>query len=456
MIEHLKSPSVCVVDDEQEDYRPILNALNSLQVGCVHLTGAVADLPASPFSRLRLIFLDLHLNNTTGKDAASYTANAFTRIVSPRTAPIVVVIWSKYSGDIVDRDIPEDDQETEADLFKRTLFEAEAGYQDRLVFVEMAKPKPADRPDEWTKELAKQIAETLKEQSAIDALWTWEASVQEGCNEVCSELTAVAKAAIEEGNLGLAAGLKGALQALAEAQGEGDLTKQNAPSHLTAALSQLLADQLEHPESTDGLAAHGEWLCQAPDPEPRPEFSAHMNGILVVADLAVTEMRYTPGTVYRVTNHEQFEAHFGCTVASLFAACSEYKETQEDRWREWTEAVKPVLIELSPVCDVAQGKRVSSLLLAGLLVPTESNIIRKGMKKADVIIRTPVFRMRWPVDGSDVLDALLLFNHRFRTTLPEDSNPGWFEPWFRLRELPTSAIRNANAASAARVGYVSL
>ena len=154
MIELLASPSVCIVDDEPEDFGPIVGALNELFVGAVHLDGTIENLPNTPFDRLKLVFLDLHLSGSVGKDAASYTANAFTKIVSTETAPLIVVIWSKYAKDLVDTDgLPPNDQETEVELFKRTLIEAEPKYSERIVFVEMSKPSVEDRGSNWIKKL---------------------------------------------------------------------------------------------------------------------------------------------------------------------------------------------------------------------------------------------------------------------------------------------------------------
>jgi hypothetical protein len=117
MINQLASPSVCVVDDDPTEFMPILAALNDLYVSCIHILGnEIASLPARPFKRLQLVFLDLHLNNSVGKNAASHTANVFTKLVSTETAPIVVVIWSKYAQ------VREEGNETAAELFKTTLF----------------------------------------------------------------------------------------------------------------------------------------------------------------------------------------------------------------------------------------------------------------------------------------------------------------------------------------------
>jgi hypothetical protein len=148
MINNLSSPSVCVIDDEEADYRPILDALMRLGLGCVHVRGdAAAPLPPEPFNGLRLVITDLHLSAPMGKTAASHTANVFRSVVSAKTAPIVVVIWSKYAGDRVAEDnLPPEDQPTEAELFKKELLEAEPGFAERWFFLKCQSPRsPIDQ-----------------------------------------------------------------------------------------------------------------------------------------------------------------------------------------------------------------------------------------------------------------------------------------------------------------------
>src|SRR5258708_21090780 len=101
MINQLASPSVCVIDDDKKDYVHIGDALNELFVSFVWLSGAVDQLPPRPFTRVQLVFLDLHLTSSLGKDAASYTANVFTKVVSADTAPVLILICSKYPNDSV-------------------------------------------------------------------------------------------------------------------------------------------------------------------------------------------------------------------------------------------------------------------------------------------------------------------------------------------------------------------
>jgi hypothetical protein len=265
MISRLASPSVCVIDNEEQEFKPLLACLNELFVSSIHLNGEIAGLPAQPFERVQLVFLDLHLTGSIGKDAASYTANFFKHTISADTAPIVVVIWSKYAADRVPTEgVPPEDQETEAQLFKRTLLEEEPKYNGRLIFIEMTKPKADDRPGEWTGVLKTEIDKILRDQPAIDLLWAWDSLVRDGCAKVSQALTLVAQNAVSGGNRGLKDGLKATMQRLAKAQAAGELSHATAPKLLVAVMSQLLADQLEHPTGIASIADHGYWLSQSP------------------------------------------------------------------------------------------------------------------------------------------------------------------------------------------------
>ncbi len=242
------------------------------------------------------------------------------------------------------------------------------------------------------------------------------------------------------------------MQKLAEAQGEGDLSSATAPSHLVTVLTQLLVDQLEHVPKIQELVPHGSWLSANPAHQIGVGFGAHMNSLLLAADPASALSFYVPGTVYRLKSVKGFKQAFGKRLSLLVDQCCG-KKRPTGHWKAWRKAVRPVLIEISPVCDVAQAKRVSSLLVAGLLVPAAQISFKKSAENITVF---PKFKVRWPVADFPPQEAMLLFCHTFKITLPQDGIAAWLEPWFRLRDLPTTAIRNANAAHAARVGYVSV
>jgi hypothetical protein len=451
MIALLASPTVCVIDEDPLDYGPILAALNSLYVATVHILGDDVDrLPVQPFKRLRLLFVDLHLTTFVGKDAASHTANVVRRVIPPDTAPIVVVIWSKYAQERVpDGNLPVEDQETEAQLFKRTLLEAEPGLAGRLIFVEMAKPQQHDRPEDWIEVLKAEINNVLRQQVAVSVLWSWESLVADAAAGVSDALTSVS-AASATGDTTLTEALRVTMQRLARAQGEAELSPANAADHLRMVLGDLLADQLEHMDGAARLEAHSTWLSETPAVVDRA-LAALFNGLLLTASVPQRSPPFGPGTIYHFHSPHHFRALFDGGVQSLVDLCCTKRDGE--RLAQWKSSCKPILLEISPVCDVAQDKRVNAHLIAGLVIPGAlANIAKTG----DSFTKLPVFHLRWPATGFSEQECFLLLCHRYKTTIPAKRFPWWRKPWFRLRELPTASLRNLQAAQASRVGYVSV
>lgn len=458
MIPRLASPSVCVIDDEKCDYEPILNALHRLGLGCVHIKGeASVTLRQKPMNGLRVVFTDLHLSGQVGKAAASHTANVFKRVVSAETAPVVVVIWSKYADDPVPGNgLPSDDQPTEAAMFKQTLLEAEPAFKDRLVFCEMKKPKLKNRPkgQKWITKLQKDIRKEIEEYTAFDVLWTWESIVREAGIRLTQSLTMLAMEPPAAQPNGTASAdslhdrLKVALRVLVREQGGPNPSAASAPRHLATVLAQTLADHIEHSEDLKVLAKHGEWLSIQSGTKDVCSIAPGVNGLLLTAGPSVTTA-FTPGTVYRFANAERFRNLFGMGAADFINLCVPMKAGANRGGEEPT----PILLEISPACDVHQGHRRRALLIAGAVVPMSAC---KNAKRDGAFDVLPVIRLRW--DGGDFAkqDAVLVFCSRFKTTMDPKKEPRWLTPWFRLRELPTAALRNWHSAHASRVGYVAL
>jgi hypothetical protein len=462
MIAQLVSPTVCVIDDEPDDYNSILNALNELYISAIWIPGTSLDqLPPRPFTRLQLVFLDLHLTNSLGKDAASHTANVFRNVVSADTAPIVVVIWSKYADDPVEAGVPPEEQERESDLFKRTLLEAEPKFKNRLIFLEMDKPKKEERPEDWNARLQQQIAATLGGQPAIGLLWTWDGLVKDANSALMASLTDLAEETAGGVDTELTDDhLKEVLQRLSKAQGESDLSEATAPGHLVAILSQLLMDQLEHAGGREALAAHGAWLNATPAGKTKASVTAKMNGFVLTAGCPDGAIPYLPGTVYAANDIGSFLSVFGSDREHLEKTfCNIARSaTNSAQMDEWYAAVRPVLLEISPVCDVAQNKRRNAHLVGGLVIPAAKVGAMKTGGDAWTVLPPgkATLALRWPLDGFAADEIKLVFHHSLKVTLNAAAERHWFSPWFRLRELPTSAIRNPHMSHGSRVGFVSM
>ncbi|MBV9656735.1 MAG: hypothetical protein JO295_01370 [Verrucomicrobia bacterium] len=454
----LTSPSVCVIDDERQDYEPILNALIQLGIGSVHIRGESEDqLPPQPFGGLRIVFADLHLAGQTGKGAASHAAHVFKRIVSPTSGPLLVVIWSKYAGDpVATPDLPPEDQPTEADLFKAAVLEAEARFNERLIFVEMPKPKLLDRPtvEAWIETLKADFTKALLGFEACEFLWSWEALVRDAVVSVIEELTSLAVATSPLDANQFASELKLILRLLAKEQGGPDCSPATAPRHLAAVLAQSVADTLESPAGLETLADHGKWIADANGLPGVHAFAPKLNGMLLTSAVGPGGRAFMPGTVYRITDAAKFKDIFDELPRDLQRAC--YNKLEEAAWTrdEWEQQTVPVFVEISPVCDFHQGTRRQSLLVAGLIGPIAGREHARFGEGHHTL--PPTIFLRWPTENFPQQDVFLIFCSRYKATLPHRQEPNWLVPWFRLRELPTASLRNWHASHSARVGFVSL
>jgi len=458
MIPQLQSPSICVIDDEKSDYEPLLNALLRLGLGCVHVKGdSKASLPHKPFLGLRVVFMDLHLSGLVGKDAASHAANVFARVVSVGTAPMIVIIWSKYKNDVPGGG----DEPTEADLFKKTLLETFPNFDERLVFLEMAKPKLENRPvtAKWVTKLKAEVKKTLEKVPAFGALWGWEALVREAGDNVAAGLTNLAMQpepnSLEAGenNSRLPERLMLAMRILVHEQGGANCTAKSAPRHLATVLGQSLVDHFECLGDRNALAQYGQWLADHSGlPRKLSAIGPGVNAFLLTSPCSEVGQPFMPGNIYRPSGNGRFEGMFGMTVDDVLRSLYNGTASAFDGWKKANPAL-PILIELSPACDVHQGHRKNALLVGGFILPATA---RPHVKRADSIELLPTFSLRWAADGFQNQPVFLAFLSRLKATMRATKQPKWLEPWFRLRELPTASLRNWHAAHASRVGYTSV
>jgi hypothetical protein len=407
--------------------------------------------------------MDLYLSGSSGKTAAAHTANVFKSVVSADTAPVLVVIWSKHTDErVADAGIPADDQPTAATLFKNALLEAQPMYRERLIFTEMAKPKPQDRPEDsaWITTLQSDIETKLKEFPACDLLWSWESLVRDAEVFISGEITTLALRQDEPttpsgtGTSLLDNKLQFMFRQLAKEQGGPDCSESSAPKHLAVVLAQSLADQLEHSDGLNSLSHHGGWLCEQKGLTATSSFASQLNGLLLTAAASAMDRPFVPGTIYRLSDLSKFKEMFGVCAGELtYGMYQDLKQNNLWTFDEWKSKITHILVEISPACDFHQGTRRQAFLIAGLLVPTAG---RSNAKRGDAFETLPTFKLRWPIAGETESDVFLSFCCRYKLTITPTSEPIWLVPWFRLRELPTAFLRNWHASHSARVGYVSL
>src|SRR5262245_3154827 len=97
-------------------------------MGCVYIPGSrFEELPKPPLKGVRLVFLDMQLENAGDvRQIGAHTAKVFGTVVAPNSGPMLLVLWTKHP--------------TYVSAFKDALFEAVPAFQSGLVITSMAKP----------------------------------------------------------------------------------------------------------------------------------------------------------------------------------------------------------------------------------------------------------------------------------------------------------------------------
>jgi hypothetical protein len=324
----------------------------------------------------------------------------------------------------------------------------------------MKKPKLHSRPkaNAWVNKLKKDILKEVEKVAAFDVLWTWESFVREAGIKLTERLTTIAlriepaPGPAPQPAPSLHDKLTLALRLLVREQGGPDCTSKTASQHLASILAQTLADQLEHADGLKTLSKHGGWLA---DNNGLPKTSAaapDINGLLLTGGPSRKGFPFIPGTVYRLKQEHQFKKLFGVAPADLIPSIYSGASTKLEEWKA-ANRFKPVLLEISPACDVHQRTRLNAMLLGGLIFASSAH---KQVKRSEALEVFPTFSLRWPADNFVKEDVFLVFFSRLKVTIGAATEPGALVPWFRLRDLPTASLRNWQASHASRVGYVSL
>jgi len=448
----MKLPStwpVCIIDDQPEEYRKLFAALNRLGVGYTHVAGdSVRSLPKAPFTRLRLVFLDMHLSgDAISSNTASHTANVFAHVVSPTVAPIVVVVWSKYVKEV--------------DAFRAELYRSKPNFVGKLIFILLEKPLSASKIH--VAKLVTAMKSALKPLLPLRLLWGWECLAQLAAVNTSTEVFSLAckRASVsptdstEQERAKLLGGLRSVLSALVEAEAGRTASAASAPLDLLHALGATLLDRLDTSEEWKLLEEAGDVLSDSPTPVSVEEQSA-MNAMLVYGPVERNGGRFKPGTLYHVTNSRAFARKVGVSEDEFwreFSMKSVHQNTE--KFADWKRVCKLVAVEISASCDYAQNKRATSRILVGLLVPDANKSgaqVYQDSRKQDS--RCTVARYNLvDADGTSAI-VLPIFCSQFVFTPAWKRPPTYMKPIGRIRERAVTDIRNWCFAQAARVGFL--
>lgn len=91
---------VVIVDDRDEEAMPLIQILSIHGVPVTYFKGEYDKLPEHQLDSVRIIFLDLRLNEPSDdKTAISTILSVVDKIISPDNGPYLAILWSKHSVD---------------------------------------------------------------------------------------------------------------------------------------------------------------------------------------------------------------------------------------------------------------------------------------------------------------------------------------------------------------------
>jgi hypothetical protein len=474
-MKRLETSRVCVIDDEVEEYLPLIHALSHLRMGCIHVAGDKhEDLPKEPLRGLRLVFLDMQLASEANDEATTtaHTAHVFSRVVPPDAGPLLVVIWTKYKD--------------YADPFRARLYEAHPEYRGKLLFAMIE--KPVGETPAQADELQEKVSAVMKDFYPAELLWRWEQLVHDAASDTTEGISkrAAERAKFDAGDseetstAELKKGLLDVLRILISAEAEQTISAETAFRDLLGVLNPLQYDRLEHGIDADDTKA-GQNLVGGNEVSPTPDEKLELNTMLLVAPYVAGGPLFRPGVIFGIDDHSAFETRFKILIEEVFsevldARSSELNKFQKKLAREdltekrrkeleprleeeetkvrearaaWFAKCVPILLDISPLCDFAQGNERLARLMAGLMVPDGA-----GIKCHFTGAFHKLTTVKIPDNGDGGWN--LVFCSRFVFTVPPKATAEEVRPICRLRDSIVADLRGWAAAQDARAGHVSV
>lgn len=98
-----KNGSVVIIDDKINEAIPLMNALAKRGVPYSYYDGKSKSYPKKPLDNVRIIFLDMHLDEAAGgttntKNIVSLLVGGIDALVDKDNGPYVVMVWSKHDS----------------------------------------------------------------------------------------------------------------------------------------------------------------------------------------------------------------------------------------------------------------------------------------------------------------------------------------------------------------------
>lgn len=423
-----KNGGVVIIDDKISEAMPLMNALSKQGIAYSYYDGKPQNYPKAPLDSVRLVFLDMHLDEAAGaangnKNVVSSLMGGLDALVGETNGPYVIMVWSKH-----------DSQHMET--FRQAVMSDDGLDCRPIAILNMEKSKcfetivsetqGATEETEWKLKdggmeiIEHTLGEQIKEVDAFVLLYAWENGIRNSTKETIRMIGDL----FNRDSLKWNANLKSCLARLAKAYAGKimDLSNSNVIKNSYYAMNEIVNDfnclEAEHSASIIGdenkivwseegilgyivisdMIEGKEYIVSCDDKRyylyedkkmisRAKEFAKIFNGeadkkrneikdklcdmywsSISSINTGLNIRKYVldqarPGNVYMASEEIRNEL---CTLYQL--------EGEK-------EGIEGIEVEMSPMCDYAQGKRTRLRILPGLMIPNAMNFhIDKGSK----------------------------------------------------------------------------
>lgn len=321
---------VVIVDDNEEDGLGIRTALDSQEVASLFINAKQREnLPAAPFPNVRLIILDLDMISANSvRDKANYALTSLNSIVGPNSF-YVLAIWSTHTNSDLEQE------------FLTRLNDHFPHLKPCVSPISLSKTMCKNRDGKYSAyKINNQIRFEFKKVANYALFTKWEATI----NEVMSDFL---NGTLSNENQRL---ISKKLHALAEAYA-GQSHQKDIAKNALLALNDALKGSIDggvikHDYSKENSKIHTRVARLDPD------VVADINTKLMVNP----EISIGPGCVYESATDQ----YAGSLIDGSRAGCTN------------------VMIDVTPICDVAQDKHKFSYYIHGALVIQSTKLLRAG------------------------------------------------------------------------------
>lgn len=369
---------VVVIDDKESEVSGLLRALSAKDIPILYYKGRKEELPSTPLTGIRIIFLDMKLEGMDGQTPitiASSLMNLLKKIVSADNGPFLIFAWTK-ENDILE-------------AFTEQLNRIGKDVPNPVHMINMDKVECMidDEIDYLT--VARKLDMKLNELSIFKFFMSWEKIVRNARSEVVGLISSMVEAVEvaawrDEANK--------ILYKFAEAQ-SGVVIKKNSlsPTHSTMyVLNSILKDCIEKKVSV----LTQEYLTTPQETEFSDEIKGQINTKINIRDLKEVEVKATPGNIYILNNYKELFQYANFLPKRYYDFQRDFLKLNINRIDEHDDILtllrscRPCLLEITPLCDYTYDRWKNARVLVGIMVPR--GLINRLKDKAKSVFNSPL------------------------------------------------------------------